>query len=161
VWKPRRHTNLWTSTSCHGNNFTFFTFGSGEWRKEPFNEPDPNFHFSEFRDEVVKASATKLTEVDSNISLRVFLLSPLRKMPVSTSNEDRTYCFLSTRSHTESKQKIALLMPLSLQIQILQHIPCDDSGYYPSCCLLFRTQCFGDWILSPSSGGTYSVGPNT
>jgi hypothetical protein len=25
---------------------------------------------------------------------------------------------------------------------------------------LFKTQHFGDWILSPSSGGTYSVGPN-
>jgi hypothetical protein len=26
--------------------------------------------------------------------------------------------------------------------------------------VLFKTQRFGDWILSPSSGGTYSVGPN-
>jgi hypothetical protein len=25
---------------------------------------------------------------------------------------------------------------------------------------LFKTQRFGDWILSPSSGGTYSVAPN-
>jgi hypothetical protein len=24
----------------------------------------------------------------------------------------------------------------------------------------FKTQRFGDWILSPSSGETYSVGPN-
>jgi hypothetical protein len=24
----------------------------------------------------------------------------------------------------------------------------------------FKTQRFGDWILSPSSGKTYSVGPN-
>jgi hypothetical protein len=29
----------------------------------------------------------------------------------------------------------------------------------PSCFYL-KTQCFGDWILSPSSGKTYSVGPN-
>jgi hypothetical protein len=28
-----------------------------------------------------------------------------------------------------------------------------------SSCLFFRTQHFGDWILSPSSGNTYSVGP--
>jgi hypothetical protein len=27
-------------------------------------------------------------------------------------------------------------------------------------CLLLRTRHFGDWILSQSSGGTYSVGPN-
>jgi hypothetical protein len=27
-------------------------------------------------------------------------------------------------------------------------------------CLFFKTQCFGDWILSPFSGKTYSVGPN-
>jgi hypothetical protein len=27
-------------------------------------------------------------------------------------------------------------------------------------CLLFETHCFGDWILSPSSGGSYSVCPN-
>jgi hypothetical protein len=27
-------------------------------------------------------------------------------------------------------------------------------------CLYFKTQHFGDWILSPSSGKTYSVGPN-
>jgi hypothetical protein len=32
--------------------------------------------------------------------------------------------------------------------------------HYPSSCLLFKTQRFGEWILSPSSGGTYSVGPN-
>jgi hypothetical protein len=29
-----------------------------------------------------------------------------------------------------------------------------------SSCLYFKTQCFGDWILSPSSGKTYSVGSN-
>jgi hypothetical protein len=42
------------------------------------------------------------------------------------------------------------------------------SGHYPlSClylktpsCLFFRIQCFRDWILSLSSGKTYSVGPN-
>jgi hypothetical protein len=27
-------------------------------------------------------------------------------------------------------------------------------------CLLFKTQRFGDWVLSSSSGGTYSFGPN-
>jgi hypothetical protein len=27
-------------------------------------------------------------------------------------------------------------------------------------CLFFKTQRFGDWILSPSSGKTYSVGLN-
>jgi hypothetical protein len=26
--------------------------------------------------------------------------------------------------------------------------------------LIFQKQRFGDWILSPSSGKTYSVGPN-
>jgi hypothetical protein len=39
---------------------------------------------------------------------------------------------------------------------------------YPSSCLylktpsflFFKTQRFGGWILSPSSGKTYSVGPN-
>jgi hypothetical protein len=36
-----------------------------------------------------------------------------------------------------------------------------DSGHYPSSCLLFKTLRFGDWILSPSSVETYSVGPNT
>jgi hypothetical protein len=40
-------------------------------------------------------------------------------------------------------------------------------GYYPSSCLylktvlfIFKTLHFGDWIMSPSSGKTYSVGPN-
>jgi hypothetical protein len=32
-------------------------------------------------------------------------------------------------------------------------------GHYPSSCLYFKMQCFGDWILSPFSGKTYSVGP--
>jgi hypothetical protein len=32
--------------------------------------------------------------------------------------------------------------------------------YDPLSCLLFKIRRFGDWILSPSSGGTYSVGPN-
>jgi hypothetical protein len=31
-------------------------------------------------------------------------------------------------------------------------------GSYPSSCLLFKTRRFGDRILSPSSGGTYSIG---
>jgi hypothetical protein len=35
-----------------------------------------------------------------------------------------------------------------------------DPGHYPSPCLLFKTQRFGDWIPSPSSGGTYSVRHN-
>jgi hypothetical protein len=42
------------------------------------------------------------------------------------------------------------------------------SGRYPpffflsktSFCLYFKTQRFGDWILSPSLSETYSVGPN-
>jgi hypothetical protein len=42
------------------------------------------------------------------------------------------------------------------------------SGNYPSSCLylktlsclFFKTQRFGDWILSPSSDKTYSVEPN-
>jgi hypothetical protein len=34
-----------------------------------------------------------------------------------------------------------------------------NSGHYSSSCLLFWTGRFGDWILSPSSGGTYSVEP--
>jgi hypothetical protein len=40
-------------------------------------------------------------------------------------------------------------------------------GHYPSSCLylktvlfIFQTQRFGDWIMSPSSGKTYTVGPN-
>jgi hypothetical protein len=33
-------------------------------------------------------------------------------------------------------------------------------AYYPPSCLYFKTQRFGDWILSPYSGKTYSVGPN-
>jgi hypothetical protein len=34
-------------------------------------------------------------------------------------------------------------------------------GHYPSSCpFLKKTQRFGDWILSPSSGKTYSVGSN-
>jgi hypothetical protein len=43
-----------------------------------------------------------------------------------------------------------------------------DFGHYPSSCLyletpsclFFKTQRFGDWILSPSSGKTNSIGPN-
>jgi hypothetical protein len=37
---------------------------------------------------------------------------------------------------------------------------CHSSGHSPLSCLLFKTQSFGYWILSPSTGGTYSVGPN-
>jgi hypothetical protein len=33
------------------------------------------------------------------------------------------------------------------------------SEHYPSSCLFFKTQRFRDWILSPSSGKTYSFGP--
>jgi hypothetical protein len=32
-----------------------------------------------------------------------------------------------------------------------------DSGHYTLFCLLFKTQCFGDWNLSPSWRGTYTV----
>jgi hypothetical protein len=34
------------------------------------------------------------------------------------------------------------------------------SPHYPLSCFCLKIQRFGDWILSPSSGGTYSVGPN-
>jgi hypothetical protein len=30
------------------------------------------------------------------------------------------------------------------------------SGHYPFSCS-YKTQCYGDWILSPSSGGTYTM----
>jgi hypothetical protein len=33
------------------------------------------------------------------------------------------------------------------------------SGYYTSRCLYCETQCFGDWILSPSSGKPTQMGP--
>jgi hypothetical protein len=32
--------------------------------------------------------------------------------------------------------------------------------HYPWSCLLFKARHFGDWSVSPSSGGTYSGGPN-
>jgi hypothetical protein len=32
-----------------------------------------------------------------------------------------------------------------------------NSGHYPPSCLLFKAQRFGDWILCPSSDGTYSA----
>jgi hypothetical protein len=35
-----------------------------------------------------------------------------------------------------------------------------NPGHYPSSCVLFKTRNFGNWILSPSSAETYSVGPN-
>jgi hypothetical protein len=35
-----------------------------------------------------------------------------------------------------------------------------NSGHYPLSCLLLKTQRFRDWIPSPFSGGTYSVGSN-
>jgi hypothetical protein len=34
------------------------------------------------------------------------------------------------------------------------------SGHYSSTYLLFNTRHFGDWFPFPSSGGTYSEGPN-
>jgi hypothetical protein len=35
-----------------------------------------------------------------------------------------------------------------------------NSEYYPSSSLSLKTQSFGDWILFPSSHGTYSAWPN-
>jgi hypothetical protein len=34
------------------------------------------------------------------------------------------------------------------------------SRHYPSSCFYLKTQRFGDWILSPSSGKTYPVSGN-
>jgi hypothetical protein len=41
----------------------------------------------------------------------------------------------------------------------VKKISIHNSWHYPSSCLLFKTQRFGDWILSLSSGSSYSVGP--
>jgi hypothetical protein len=35
---------------------------------------------------------------------------------------------------------------------------CHNSEHYPLSCLSYKTQRYGDWIISPSSGGTYSIG---
>jgi hypothetical protein len=35
------------------------------------------------------------------------------------------------------------------------------SGHYPPSCFYSKARRFGDWILSPSSGETYSVGPQS
>jgi hypothetical protein len=35
-----------------------------------------------------------------------------------------------------------------------------NSAHCPYSCPLLKTRRFGDWILRPSSGETYSVGPN-
>jgi hypothetical protein len=35
-----------------------------------------------------------------------------------------------------------------------------NSRHYPSSCILFKARRFGVWILSPSSDGTYAVGPD-
>jgi hypothetical protein len=37
--------------------------------------------------------------------------------------------------------------------------PGEAAKNYSSSCFLFKTRRFGDWILSPSSSGTYSVEP--
>jgi hypothetical protein len=51
-------------------------------------------------------------------------------------------------SHTDRKNS---------QLIVYKHYV---SGHYPSSCFCLKTLLFGDWILSPSSGGIYSVGPN-
>jgi hypothetical protein len=48
---------------------------------------------------------------------------------------------------------------ISVHIRIIKH-DCHNSGHHPSSCHLFKIRRFGDWILSPSSSRTYSVGPN-
>jgi hypothetical protein len=40
----------------------------------------------------------------------------------------------------------------------IKYITNHNSGHYPSSCVLFKTWRLGDWILSPSSGGTTQVG---
>jgi hypothetical protein len=44
-------------------------------------------------------------------------------------------------------------------IGLLEIYNCHNPGYYPSSYLLYNTPAIGNWILPPSSAGTYSVGP--
>jgi hypothetical protein len=58
--------------------------------------------------------------------------------------------------HTHSPLRLhgVLLNKLSTGTNYSYH----NFGHYPV--FYLKTLCFGQWIVSPSSGGTYSDGPN-
>jgi hypothetical protein len=89
--------------------------------------------------------------------------------PGSKFTQDPTYCFLNKTFSIFVQLALDLHRFLLLRFwnysiavltQFLHLCNYHNSGQYPSSCLLFKTQHFEGWILSPSSGGMYSVGPN-
>jgi hypothetical protein len=48
---------------------------------------------------------------------------------------------------------------VDVEIYVLRHTY-HNSGKYPKFSILVKTLRFGNWIISPSLGGTYSVGTN-
>jgi hypothetical protein len=63
------------------------------------------------------------------------------------------------RSRTQATKFVCYDLKVCDDGILMQH-NYHNSGYYPSSCLLFKTQRFGDWILSEPLSGIYSVGPN-
>jgi hypothetical protein len=82
------------------------------------------------------------------------------------------YCFSQSLHSNAGIVPQNKLWPLPVSIhqliiqfhQIMENVGSSNfylnSGPYPSSCRQLKTRRFGDWILSPSSDGTYSVGPN-
>jgi hypothetical protein len=49
---------------------------------------------------------------------------------------------------------------LTTCFKVLRNCNYHNFGHYPSSCLIFEKWCFGDLVLSPYFGGTYSSGYN-
>jgi hypothetical protein len=74
---------------------------------------------------------------------------------VAVSFPDEVIGFYSSYSYiSQTCRPSRSVAGIALLFFLLYH----NSGHYPSSCLMFKTQRFGDWTLS--LGGTYSGGPH-
>jgi hypothetical protein len=120
----------------------------------------PNIIFVSFRTFLYLVYYENLWEWISFDESYKWFIRPQKTMYAFLSKYDNlclyTLCIIPKLLHNHP----SLTFIFILENQVLQNLPwqCHNSGH-PSC-FLYKTQHFGDWILSMSSGGTYYLWPN-
>jgi hypothetical protein len=79
--------------------------------------------------------------------------------PSSAENQECVDIFIRSSVRLHGEETTLILPYLYGKLKNNRRTKYYVSGYYPSFCLCLNIVLFIDWILSPSSGKTYSVEP--
>jgi hypothetical protein len=86
-------------------------------------------------------------------------LGSVFKKPFQTMDTNQnSHVYYNMPAHAGLARRVVQIIILQYKYYVSEHYPSSCLYLKTPSCLFFKTQSFGDWILSRSSGKTYSVG---